>query len=112
MLYSDVQNRLQLRKSTLELTVVNVEPPAETIAQKAEKLLAERNKAEWTLNNRVKLTQQAVNNLQVMEILAESQHLAEELAEIDELWWKTVYLTTQVARYSEADAAETVKAAQ
>ena len=112
VLYSDLQQRLQFSKSMQEFATIAVEPPAETNAQKAKKLIAARNKAEWTLNNRVKTTQQAVNNLKVTDILVESQQLVKELADIDKLWQKAIDLTIQIASCSEVDAAEAIKVAQ
>ena len=40
-MYSDVLNKLQLKKNALELAASIIEPPAETNAQKAEKFLVE-----------------------------------------------------------------------
>ena len=71
VLYSDLQQRLQVSKSTLELASVAVEPPAETNSQKVKKLIAVRNKAEWTLNSQIKTIEKVVDGLKVTEILAE-----------------------------------------
>ena len=95
----------------LEFTAVAIVPPVEAPVQKAERLIALRNKAERTLN-RVKAAQQAVEGIEPREILAESEQLVKELQDINEIWQRIADLGTEIASCSEQDAVNVIKLSQ